>query len=105
MTAIRTPPRRFDDSVEHRRRLADATQRMIARVRAGRVTFVNATTSTTLAIRGFVGASGHVSLTPLDATAQATTFRAAYSDGSITFTHADPGADASYSYVAILSGG
>lgn len=100
---VQAAPLAFRDSAEHRRKIAQAVNRVIGNLRTGRVTFANGTTSTVLELPGLASASGHVSLTPLDATAQATAFRAAYADGSVTFTHADPGADAAFSFLAVLS--
>lgn len=105
MTAIEVPPLRFDDPEEHRRRIANAVRRLIDNVRTGRVTFANASTSLTLVIPRLSSTNGHVTLTPTNATAQATTFRATYSNGSVLFEYADPGADATFSYLAVLSGG
>lgn len=102
---IQTTGQRFDDPEEHRRQLANAQRRIIANTRTGRLTFANGTTSTVLTLTGMSASTGHVSLTPTNATGQATAFRATYANNQATFTHLDPGADATYSYVATLTGG
>ena len=65
------------------------------------VTFTNGTTSTQVDNTRFSADTVPI-LVPLDTTAEATTFYVSdRSNGSITFTHADPGADAEYAAVFI----
>lgn len=100
---IRVPPLDFDsDPTEHRRQIARAVQRLINRTQFGRVSFANGSTSTVLRLNGLRPSTGHVTLTPLNATARDTAFVAGYADNQATFTYTDPGADASFSYLAVL---
>jgi hypothetical protein len=103
MTAIATPPFTYHDEAEHRRLLAGAIIRLIGSIATGRLIFSNGTTSSTLVISGLVPSTGHVSLSPMNATAQAASWSVAYTDNTATFTHGNPGADAEFSFFAVLS--
>jgi hypothetical protein len=100
---VAAPPLVFPNPAEHARQVAAAVIRLISNQRTGRLTFANAATVTVLTVPGFRPATGHVSLTPLNAAAQLVTYRATYADGVITFNHGVPVGAADWSFLAVLS--
>lgn len=101
MALIRKLPPYQTPSEEHIRDIVLSLNLTSGMMETSTVTFSNTTTSTTVNNTRFSAETVPI-LVPLDATAQATTFYvSARANGTMTFTHADPGADAEYAAVFI----
>lgn len=101
MALIRQLPPFQKPSEEHIRDIVQTLNQVGQMLGGSTVTFLNTTTSTTVDDTRFSASTVPI-LVPLDATAQATTFYvSARANGTITFTHADPGADAEYAALYI----
>lgn len=101
MALIRQLPPFQRPTEEHIRDIVLSLNMATSMLATSTVTFSNGTTSTQVDDTRFSADTVPI-LVPLDATAQATTFYvSARANGTMTFTHADPGADASYAALFI----